>query len=373
MRLMIVLLKPRRDDDMLYGAEHTALDIATALSQLGERVSILQWHPQALPVNMREVRLLRVPSSPPGGFLRLGVAVARAAKQTDSRTIYAYADYFYETFVPAYLGSLLARKKLMVAVLDDFERQTDEKSLPEVFAWWHRRGHSLRSSARITSLRLALRTTAVSAVSSGSVAAYARDVLKARRVVVVRRGIDRTWFGRTSSLRSYDAIYVGGLWNYKRVDVLISAWREVAEARPGARLLIVGEGVERSSLEKLTRETGLSKVVEFRGHLNDANEIHELLSESRIFVFPSTHEGWSRAVVEAMATGLPCVLSDIPAFRELYSRTAILVPPGDPGFLARKILMLLEDKTMYEELAHRGTELASGFTWDAVAARILAA
>jgi glycosyltransferase involved in cell wall biosynthesis len=71
-----------------------------------------------------------------------------------------------------------------------------------------------------------------------------------------------------------------------------------------------------------------------------------------------------------MATGLPCVLSDIPVFRELYSETAVLVPPGRSDLFAQAILGLLADPVKYDELAGRGTRLMAGLTWDVVAKRM---
>jgi glycosyltransferase involved in cell wall biosynthesis len=373
--VLFVLLKPGREDNLLYGAERSTLDIARALVRLGAHVSVLQWHPSPLPVKSEGIQILRVKGSGVFRLLRLGFSVAGAVKQTKSEAIYAYADYFEDTFVSAYLGSLLARKKLLVAILDDAEREVDGHSLARAFARWHAMGHSYRTSIRIVFFnalrRLSLRTTAVGVVSAESVGLYAKDVLKARRVFLIGRGVDRKWFGRTSDLRKYEAVYVGGLWTYKSVDVLISAWEVVVRRRPGAKLLIVGEGAERPRLETLAAELHLSGAVIFKGNLDDPDEVHKVLSESRMFVFPSINEGRPRVVGEAMATGLPCVLSDIPVFRELYSRTAILVRAGDPGAFAEAILSLLEDSGKRDELSRLGAEASSGLNWDAVAQRVL--
>jgi glycosyltransferase involved in cell wall biosynthesis len=142
-------------------------------------------------------------------------------------------------------------------------------------------------------------------------------------------------------------------------------------SKPGAKLLIVGERGEQCRCERLAVELGISEAVVFRGHVDDPNEVHELLSESRVFVFPSVKEGLPRAVGEAMATGLPCVLSDIPVFKELYSQMVILVPAGKPILFAEAILNLLEDKGKYDEMARRGAEAASERTWETVARRML--
>jgi glycosyltransferase involved in cell wall biosynthesis len=375
-RLLFVLLKPGRDDDLLYGAEQSALDLASAFARGGRGIDILQWNPSPLPVKSKGIRLFRVRYIPGAtGPLRVGLSVARAVRQTNPEALYAYADCFEDTLVPAFLASFLTRKKLLLCVPDDALREFDVRSLAQIFASWHASGHSFKNSLRFVfyhaTRRLALRTSAVSIVSAKSVEAYAKDQLKARRVVLIPLGIDEMWFGRTSNPLRYDAIYVGGLWSYKNVDVLIRAWREVVRVRPGAKLLVLGEGGQRTRLEKLAADLEISESVLFKRYVASASEVHDLLSEARIFVFASIWEGWGRAVTEAMATGLPCVLSDIPVFRELYRHTATLVTPGDSTLFAKAILDLLNDTKMYEERQRLGEELVSGLTWDAVARKML--
>jgi len=277
--------------------------------------------------------------------------------------------------VPAYLASLLTRKRLAVAVLDDGVRAIDEKRLHRVFSDRIASGHSIPSSLRFAFFhgirRFALRTNAISLVTASSVATFARNTLKARNIHVVPLGIDPLWFGRSTEEWTYDAIYVGGLWSYKSVDVLISAWKEVVRARPGARLLVLGEGKEKSRLQSLVAELNLTESVSFMGYVPHATDVHDLMSRSRIFVFPSVFEGWGRVVNEAMATGLPCVLSDIDVFKELYSGSAVLVQSGQPKLFAEAIITVLSDTNRYEELVRQGRELTAGLSWDAVGGRML--
>ena len=377
MKILVVLLKPVKDDDLLYGAELSALDVSCALERRGAKVGIVQWH--ASPVPLESNRVLVRKLTVPGTFslLKLALGVAKTAKDEGFDVIYAYGDYFENSMVPAYLASLFTRRKFAVAVLDDGVRAVDEKSLRRVFSDRIASGHSFPNSLRFALFhglrRFALRTNAISLVTAGSVANYARNTLKARHIRVVPLGIDQLWFGRSTEERSYDAIYVGGLWSYKCVDVLLSAWQDVVKARPGAKLLVLGEGKEKPRLQSLVTELHLSDSVSFKGYVPRATDVHDLMSRSRIFVFPSVFEGWGRVVNEAMATGLPCVLSDIDVFKELYSGSAVLVRAGQPKQFAEAIIGVLSDNGRYEELVRHGRELTAGLTWDAVGNQMLAA
>ena len=376
MNLLVVLLKPERGDNLLYGAELSALDVASALQRRGGKVGLVQWHASPVPLESRGIRVYKLKAPGVFSLLKLTLGVARAAKDEGSDVIYAYGDYFENSMVPAFLASLFTRKKFAVAVLDDGVRAIDERSISQVLSDRIASGHSFRNSLRFTVFhglrRFALRTTAISMVTADSVATYAQNVLKARHVSVVPLGIDRLWFGRSTEERTYDAIYVGGLWAYKSVDVLITAWKDVVRAKPDAKLLVLGEGKEKPRLEALVAELNLSRSVSFKGYVPHSTDVHDLMSRSRLFAFPSIFEGWGRVVNEAMATGLPCILSDIDVFKELYSGSAVLVRAGKPKLFAEAIIELLNDDERYEELVRRGGELTAGLTWDAVGDRMLA-
>lgn len=100
---------------------------------------------------------------------------------------------------------------------------------------------------------------------------------------------------------------VGRLSRQKAHDVSICAFAQVADALPDWRLVIIGEGGERASLEALVREHGLEGRVELPGI--EADPFPRFTSAS-VFVFVSRHEGMPNALLEAMASGLPAIVSD---------------------------------------------------------------
>ena len=122
--------------------------------------------------------------------------------------------------------------------------------------------------------------------------------------------------------------YVGRLAPQKRVDDLIWAFELLRIIQPQTALLIVGEGPERTRLEKFCVQIKLMDQVRFLGHRADAASWLPLLDA---FWLASDFEGQSNSLMEAMACGLPCVVSDIAPNRELITdnETGFVVPMGD--------------------------------------------
>jgi len=131
------------------------------------------------------------------------------------------------------------------------------------------------------------------------------------------------------------AVSVGRLVPIKGMDRLIRAWREVVRRKPDARLAIVGDGTEAVKLKALTRELGLERRVHFAGWADPL----PYLRSARCFVLLSHNEGMGRAVVEAMAAGLPCVVSDVCGLRELVdAEVGMCVDADNPGQVADMLL-----------------------------------
>jgi glycosyltransferase involved in cell wall biosynthesis len=132
--------------------------------------------------------------------------------------------------------------------------------------------------------------------------------LGVRGIQVVPNGIDWQEIEKVkASERMSDLIYVGRLVRHKNVDLLIRAVEFVRRQIPDVRVIIIGDGPEMDSLKALVGEFGLEKNVEFTGFLEKYNDALALLKSSKVFVSPSTREGFGMAALEANACGLPVV------------------------------------------------------------------
>ena len=171
-------------------------------------------------------------------------------------------------------------------------------------------------------------------------------------------------------------LFVGRLIERKGVAHLIRALGTVRRAVP-ARLVIVGDGPERGSLEHLAQATGVASHVEFLGRVSDEALRHAYASADA-FVLPSVldqrqdTEGLGVVLLEAMNYGVPVVASDIGGITDIvqHERTGLLVPPGDESALARALTRLLSDPELARALGAGGTRLLrETFSWDSVVQR----
>jgi glycosyltransferase involved in cell wall biosynthesis len=141
---------------------------------------------------------------------------------------------------------------------------------------------------------------------------------------------------------------------------LLSAFALVAAELPGARLVVVGGGRLDQDLRRFANEVGISGVVQFMGARTD---VLQLLPGLDAIALSSHHEGLPIALVEALATGIPCVATAVGGVPEVveHGQQGFLVEPGDVRGLAQSLLKLLSDDDLRREMAtaaaQRGSEL----------------
>lgn len=164
-------------------------------------------------------------------------------------------------------------------------------------------------------------------------------------------------------------ILVGSLEQlYKAPDVLIDAVAICVRCGFDLQLSIVGDGKHRSELEDRAQLRGIQERVRFTGQLPAGMAVRAELDHADLFVLPSRTEGLPRALIEAMARGLPCIGSTAGGIPELLS-TKDLVPPGNAQALADKICEVLSNPSRMERMAARNLEKAREYHEDVLRAR----
>ena len=158
----------------------------------------------------------------------------------------------------------------------------------------------------------------------------------------------------------FQLVFCGSLaQRYKGLDVLIDAVRRLANRGIDIHLTVIGEGRFRPQLAEIATSLGVSNRLTFVGQVAHSTVL-TILERADLFVLPSLTEGLPRALVEAMAKGLPCVASRVGGVPELLSDRA-LVPPGDPGALAQAIESFLSTPDILSSESARNLERAHAF------------
>jgi len=220
---------------------------------------------------------------------------------------------YLQLFVLRLVASL-RRKRLVVTWNECWGRDYWRRYLgrPGVVGWWLE--------------RIAMRLPDHIVAASDETARRLReDVPERIGVSAAPNGVDLELIARTpAAAQPSDVIAVGRMLGHKRFDLLIEALGILRDQGDPLFCRIVGDGPERDALHRLARERGVRHLIEFHHDVADPAELYGLLKASRAFAFPSEREGFGIAALEALACGLPVVVTSAPdnLARELVSRAA---------------------------------------------------
>jgi teichuronic acid biosynthesis glycosyltransferase TuaC len=162
----------------------------------------------------------------------------------------------------------------------------------------------------------------------------------------------------------------------KRQADVLRALAVLTPRHPTLRYAIVGDGPERTTLQRLAQRLGVSERVDFHGQLAPEEAV-ERARECTLFVMPSTEEAFGVAYVEAMAGGVPAIgCRGEPGPEEIAAAGdgMVLVPPGDIERLTQRIDELLSDPQRLREARQRArATVLANFTWERCGEQTLAA
>lgn len=164
---------------------------------------------------------------------------------------------------------------------------------------------------------------------------------------------------------------VGNLTPKKDYDTLVFALERLRREVPGARLVLVGAGPEEAQLRELVAARGLTGHVLLAGVRDD---VPTLLPAFDVFALSSRYEGLSIALLEAMAAGVAPVATRVGGIPEVIrdGTDGLLVPPGEPGLLARALAELAREPSRRRRLGAAAASRAACFGIDRAAATLLA-
>jgi glycosyltransferase involved in cell wall biosynthesis len=190
------------------------------------------------------------------------------------------------------------------------------------------------------------------------------------RIIITNNGVDTIVVSPDNIQPVFDGCYVGRLVKNKGVYDLISIWKKVCDAKPNAKLAILGDGPEKEMLNKRISEMGLEKNITLFGFVFGP-EKDRIIMGSRIFVFPSHLESWGISVAEAMACGLPVVTYDLSAFKEVFEDNLFVVPLNDVQAMAEQVIFLLNNSDVSRKIGEKNKQFVKRYNWSIISEREL--
>jgi glycosyltransferase involved in cell wall biosynthesis len=156
-----------------------------------------------------------------------------------------------------------------------------------------------------------------------------------------------------------EVVFISRLHPVKSVGLLLDAWELVLRQRPNGRLTIAGDG-EASYVRKLRdRSASLSTQVRFVGHVSAFTK-KELLASAAVFVLPSLHENFGIAVLEALAAGVPVVVTPEVQLSSFVKEHSLgIVADRSPHLIAQAIVAAVDDRSLREHCRDDGPTLVA--------------
>lgn len=198
-----------------------------------------------------------------------------------------------------------------------------------------------------------------------------------KKIKVIYNGVTDSFFEQVNSTRNNGRqaaktiIFVGRTIGTKNEASLLKAFSIVKKSHHNTQLIIIGNGYWNKTLHRIAGKLNIADSVRFIEYVEHGKMI-KLYESSDIFVFPSFSEGMPKAVLEAMASGLPVVGTDVSGVNELIKNgeNGFLSKPNDPGALSNNIMKLLEEPQIAERFSDKNREIVrEKFTWSKVAER----
>lgn len=172
-----------------------------------------------------------------------------------------------------------------------------------------------------------------------------------------------------------NVLFVGRMDRRKGFPYLLDAFAEVRRRIPDARLLVVGHYTSRQRHEwsRVAAERGVARDVVFVGYVSDA-ELPRYYRTADVFCAPSTgFEALGIVLLEAMASGVPIVATDIVGYRTVVrdGQEGILVPPADTEALAEALTTVLDDAAFRQRLVTNARQRVMEYDWPVLAQRLI--
>lgn len=162
----------------------------------------------------------------------------------------------------------------------------------------------------------------------------------------------------TEQQNSLQFVCVGRLVFYKNIEIILGAISVVKKTKPKIKLVIIGGGPHKKTLEVITKNLEIESNVEFKDYVN-AGEKSRLIAQSNALLFPSLCEGFGLVILEAFSQTKPVLVSNVRPLSDIVSheKTGYVLDPNDENIWAEHILKLAKNPQESERMGKNGNEL----------------
>jgi len=164
-------------------------------------------------------------------------------------------------------------------------------------------------------------------------------------------------------------LFVGYLSPHKGPEILLNSMPLILKEISDAELIFVGDGVLKNYLEKKTKKLGINNNVRFVGGVWDDSVKSIYYKSADLLAVPSLSESFGIVNLEAMASGIPIIASNVGGIPDLVTngKNGFLVPPNDINMMADTIIYLLNNDHERKKLGNAGTEIVKDYSWEKIA------
>jgi len=195
------------------------------------------------------------------------------------------------------------------------------------------------------------------------------------RISIVPNGVNLTLFQQKRSNNSRSILFSGAMYHHRGIDELLETVPTIIKNIPDAKIILLGQGPEMEKLKQIVKEKEISKNVIFRGWI-DRNQIPNELANAAVGIGPLklttvTKNALPIKVLEYMAAGLPIIAKSgtLPDDVLQNEKNGFFIDSTDE--LAEKLVLLLKDPKLNEQMGKKSIEMVQKFSWKNVANSIL--
>ena len=175
--------------------------------------------------------------------------------------------------------------------------------------------------------------------------------------------------------KTRDVVFCSRLHPQKGIDGFLDVWKTVRVACPDAWLTVIGNGTPdyEAHLKCKAERLGIADSVDWLGYVNNEAK-YEIYASAKVFVHPTVFDNNGMVAAEALCSGLPVVMFDLPPLRDVYTTGCVKVPPGNKLAFAKEVIRLLSEPSCHATVAPTAgqvEELRAKWNWPHRAERFL--